>query len=283
MKALVLSGGGSRGSWEAGALQYLGEHLSHGFEFISGTSVGSINAAGLAMYSEAEFKAATEYLVHIWKLRWPLGIPALWEPSLGTNDQLEKLLAKTIDVDKIKKSGIKLRLPSVDLKTGTLHSYTEEDIVKLGIAPIMASASFPVAFPPVTIGLRWETDGGVIDMAPLGQAIAAGADDITVLVTRDPYEMSFKRKSDLQNTIQVALRVIDIMTQTVLDGDLKTCQLVNQMLKHGVQFKGKRPINLTILYPLQPLGEPLDFTGDMMRRQIMQGYDDAQSQMSDDT
>lgn len=49
--ALVLSGGGARGAYEAGVLSYLFEHLiprlSPGFEFdlLSGTSVGAIHAA----------------------------------------------------------------------------------------------------------------------------------------------------------------------------------------------------------------------------------------------
>ena len=49
--ALVLSGGGARGAYEAGVLSYLFEHvypaLPRGFEFdvVSGTSVGAIHAA----------------------------------------------------------------------------------------------------------------------------------------------------------------------------------------------------------------------------------------------
>ncbi|MBW1878801.1 MAG: patatin-like phospholipase family protein [Deltaproteobacteria bacterium] len=51
-RALVLSGGGSRGSWQAGALDYFADSNAFpgGFGLIHATSVGAINALGLAMY-----------------------------------------------------------------------------------------------------------------------------------------------------------------------------------------------------------------------------------------
>jgi len=292
MKALVLSGGGSRGSWEAGALRYLGEAGYGGYEFISGTSVGSINAAGLAMFSPEEFAAATEHVHNlwvekvtktsdIWKLRFPLGIPALWNPSIGTNKQLAKLLDGLVDMEAIKASGIQLRLPAVDLETGKLYEYTVEDLEKYGIAPIMASASFPIAFPPVEIANGWMTDGGVIDMAPLGAAIAAGADEIMVLVTRDPKGVAYKSRHEMGNALKAASRILDIMTQTVLEGDLRMAEMTNCLVDTGhAMAKGKRKVDITVIGPSKPLGEALDFSGELMRQQNDQGYEDAKQYLS---
>ena len=57
--ALVLSGGGSRGAYEAGACQALAE-LGIEIDIITGTSVGAINAA---MVTQGELELATK----LWK------------------------------------------------------------------------------------------------------------------------------------------------------------------------------------------------------------------------
>lgn len=286
MKALVLSGGGSRGSWQAGALKYLGEKGYGGYGFVSGTSVGSINACGVAMFKPENFSEAVEYITalwttkvtktsDIWQLRCPLGIPALWKPSLGTNDQLRKLLTDVVNIPKILESGIALRLPAADLETGALRVYTADDLKEYGVEPVMASASFPVAFPPVDVGGHWMSDGGLIDIAPLGSAIDAGADEIMVIVTRNPKQIPYKSRNDMGNTLAVGIRDLDIMEQTVLQDDLRVCGIYNKLIDDGHEIKGKRKVKLTILYPLEPLGDSLDFSGALMQRQMAQGYSDA--------
>lgn len=291
--ALVLSGGGSRGSWEAGFLQYLGTIYPKGFGFISGTSVGSVNAVGLAMYPPALFPDATAY-VHdiwtekvtktsdIWTMRQPLGIPALWNPSIGKNDALFKLLTDVVDIPAIKASGIILRLPAADLETGKLFEYTIEDLDKHGILPVMASASFPVAFPPVEIGDEWLTDGGVIDMAPLGSAIKAGAEKILVLTTRSPDGVAYKSRKEMRSAITVSERIIDIMTQTVLEGDLKLCEFTNALVEveHPL-VEGKRRVEVVVIGPSKPLGPSLNFSGDLMKQQMDLGYADAKKAHED--
>jgi len=295
MRALVMSGGGSRGSWEAGALKYMGEQpeFARGFDFISGTSVGSINAVGLAMFPPEHFEDGVNY-VHklwtdkvtktsdIWQIRKPLGIPALWNPSIGTNAALFKLLEGVVDIDAIVASGIVLRLPAVDLETGEIHEFDTNDLVRYGILPPAASASFPVAFPPVEIADWWLTDGGVVDMAPLGSAIDAGADEIVVLLTRDANGVAYKSRKHMKNAIDVAMRVIDIMTQTVLMGDLAVAEMTNALVEGAPghpKAVGKRKVKITILAPSKPLGESLDFSGDLMQAQMAQGYEDAKTQL----
>ena len=71
--AIVLSGGGARGAYEAGVLAYLFEHvypeLPPGFEFdiVSGTSVGAIHAGFLAASSHLEPAERARALVEIWQ------------------------------------------------------------------------------------------------------------------------------------------------------------------------------------------------------------------------
>jgi NTE family protein len=70
--AIVLSGGGARGAYEAGVLSYLFEHiyprLRPGFEFdiVSGTSVGAIHAGYVAASASHASGARARALIETW-------------------------------------------------------------------------------------------------------------------------------------------------------------------------------------------------------------------------
>ncbi len=72
MTALVLSGGGARGAYEAGVLRYVRDELPKRirphvrFEILAGTSVGAINCCFLAATSHAPEQQG-ELLVNLWQ------------------------------------------------------------------------------------------------------------------------------------------------------------------------------------------------------------------------
>jgi predicted acylesterase/phospholipase RssA len=66
--ALVLSGGGSNGSWEAGVLWGLvhsGNPTDFEWDYVTGISAGSINTAGLAGWAVGDEVLATEWLSEV--------------------------------------------------------------------------------------------------------------------------------------------------------------------------------------------------------------------------
>ena len=71
-RAIVLSGGGARGAYEAGALRFLLQEfpkrsgLSVDFDIVSGTSVGAIHACFLAATAELGAERG-ELLTNIWE------------------------------------------------------------------------------------------------------------------------------------------------------------------------------------------------------------------------
>jgi NTE family protein len=71
--AIVLSGGGARGAYEAGVLSYLFEHiypaLPPGFEFdiLSGTSVGAIHAAYVAASAHMKGEQRSKRILDTWR------------------------------------------------------------------------------------------------------------------------------------------------------------------------------------------------------------------------
>jgi NTE family protein len=88
--ALVLSGGGSRGAYEAGVLSWLFENvypkLGERFEFdiVSGTSVGAIHAAYVAATSGVNPPARSKALIDTWRnMRFDNVLQLTWRDFVG--------------------------------------------------------------------------------------------------------------------------------------------------------------------------------------------------------
>src|SRR2546421_3753562 len=66
-RALVLSGGGAKGSWQVGACQHLIVERGLWFDVIAGVSAGAVNAATLAQARDPdELAAELEHLRAVW-------------------------------------------------------------------------------------------------------------------------------------------------------------------------------------------------------------------------
>lgn len=102
MRALVLSGGGAKGAYQAGAIRHLLGDLGIHYDGFCGSSVGAINAAHLAQFSAGNaLDAATSLLqlrerintARVYRKRyggalWHL--PALWKPSVYDSSPLQR-------------------------------------------------------------------------------------------------------------------------------------------------------------------------------------------------
>jgi NTE family protein len=261
-----------------------------GFSFVSGTSVGSINGAGLAMYApEHQLEGAREVermwleeisgTDSIWSPRTPFGIPALWQPSFGQTRALRDLLERLVDIPKLLSSGVGFRCPAVDLHTGELIEFTGEDLGKHGIDVLLASSSFPLAFPPIEIDGDLLTDGGVRDIAPIGAALDHGAEKVIVFATRDPRKAPFMPPEAFTgwlSLLRLGMRVIDLQSLEILWNDIQTCRTMNYAISAGVPHAGHvTHVDLDVLYPSEPLGDPLAFDPTTMKAQVELGRQDA--------
>jgi len=92
--ALVMSGGGSNGAWESGALWGLvnyGRAEDYKYDVVSGVSIGSINASGLAVFGIGDELAAVDFIYSTWQnissedifIEWPMGlVSSLYSESI---------------------------------------------------------------------------------------------------------------------------------------------------------------------------------------------------------
>lgn len=176
--ALVLSGGGARGAYEAGVWQALTE-LGIKIDIITGTSVGAINAA---MVAQGELELACS----LWKemeTHMVFDVPEGSQPieyareivfnhGAGTSG-LKALMEKYIDEEKVRNSPMEFGITAVSLPDFKPHLLFKEDIPQGKMIDfIMASASaFPAIHSYPIDGTEY-IDGGYADVLPMDMALS---------------------------------------------------------------------------------------------------------------
>lgn len=279
MRALVLSGGGSKGAYQVGALKKW--MLEDGLEYdiIAGVSVGAINGACLAQVPIGHPQAAWRTLKSSWdqadtsKVRkpWcPFGVlSALWKPSVYNSEPLQNWISNGLDLKKIATSGRILRVVAVSWDTGESRVVSEDDphLDKW----VAASSSFPGMLTPIKLGNQLWTDGGIRNVTPLGEAIRAGATHIDVIMCSNP-EAKDLYESDGKSVPSLAFRAIDLMVTQIVRADLKICGLKNDLAGPY------RKVDVRILMPETSLAtamQSLDFSPPFLKRMMEIGYQDA--------
>jgi NTE family protein len=282
MKALVLSGGGSKGAYQCGALSYLLGELETHYDIICGVSVGAINCGFLAQYPHGREKESIEKLEELWlqltneKIykSWKFWgrIAALWKPSFFDSQPLIDLLNHHIDLDKIRATGKKASVGAVSISSGkyTVFHQDNDNFVKA----VIASASFPGVLRPIQIGDQLWADGGVKEITPLRTAIDLGATDIDVLTTSP--DKRIKMFLENPNTLDMFKRSMDLSADKIMSNDIEKVQMHNKLAEKGVE--GYRAVKLNIIRPKYNLIEDfLDFSPHKIREMMEKGYADAKS------
>ena len=208
--ALVLSGGGSRGSYQIGVLKAL-KRMSIKIDTVVGTSAGALNAAmvatgspeiaeelWLSTTSKEIFDLDTDMPTLVQNLKEKLRVDDEVFGNLSlppdqfvgyardiinnggvTGDGMAHLIDKYIDEKKIRKSPMEFGLVTVEYPSMTGYKLMKDDIPvgQLGLY-IQASAScFPLMQYTEINGKRF-VDGGFCDNLPISMALANKAEKI---------------------------------------------------------------------------------------------------------
>jgi predicted acylesterase/phospholipase RssA len=156
MLALVLSGGGLFGAWQAGAWSELIDHVTP--DLIVGASVGSLNGYVIA-------SGAT-----------PAELKAMWlEPSFARFADLPSNIRRMMSHYTPR---IPLAITAVELPRMKPRIFRDAEITWRHLA---ASCALPVALPQVRIGDHWYSDGGLLGALPLWAAAELGAKKMIAL------------------------------------------------------------------------------------------------------
>lgn len=225
MKTLILSGGGARGAFEVGVLKKLVERGEE-WDLIAGVSVGALNGGFLAQYEKGQQLAGVHDLEQFWLniksnkdvyRNWFFRqLSSLWRGGLYNTAPLKKLVYDNINPDRYNESGVSLIVGAVSYETGDYYSRsTQRDGTENIRDWILASASFPVAFPTVPIdGQHW-TDGGVRNITPLFDVLSYPVTGGHIVMASPYSRLLYPKAKGWRSAINVALRCGEIMSSEI--------------------------------------------------------------------
>ena len=183
--AFVLSGGGTLGATQVGALRALVEHDIHA-DLVLGSSVGALNGAAYAHGSNLD---NIERLRRAWLSAAGSGVfthGRMWEllhfttkrPSVYEHHGLRSLVESAIEFEDLSHAPIPLGVMVTALSGDPERCYWKGPAREL----LLASSALPGVFPSVFLDGEELIDGGVINNVPVSHAVAAGATSIYVVV-----------------------------------------------------------------------------------------------------
>jgi NTE family protein len=268
--ALVLSGGGAKGAFQAAAEKYAREVKGYQWDIIAGVSVGALNATMLAMHKYQRlfeiWNTISDDKVYTGGFNLISVINLLFgAKSFYGNEPLRKLLIQEFEPDKI---DVDLRVGSVSLISGKYQEFRRGDPNL--IEAVLASTVMPVIWTPEDISQRFRSmvDGGVRRITPIGDVLDADPDEIVIINCNA--EASSALTQPPGNVVQIGLRTLDILLNELFVSDMDEFVKINALVKeaeqHGVTLhkpgsdKPLKYFECKIIEPDEALGETLDFS-----------------------
>lgn len=183
--ALVLEGGGNRGVFTAGVLDYLMEQDIR-FSYIAGVSAGACNAVDFVSGQRERTKKCM--ILDDKEYRYISIENVLKNRSLFDMDMLFDKYPNEIfpfDFDAYFQSDTKCELVVTNCSTGEAEYLSEENDKKRLMDICRASSSLPVVSPMVKLDGEWYLDGGISDSIPVIHTMKQGYRKNVVILTRN--------------------------------------------------------------------------------------------------
>jgi NTE family protein len=268
--ALVLSGGGAKGAWEAGVASEL---LARGapIRLVAGSSAGALNAAmvadGRLDRLESVWRSITREQIYLLRPAVVFGglLPG-WLTLLALNragslldaTPLRTLITETIDFARVRASPVAVLVVAADLARRDTRRF---DNATLTVDALLAAAAVPGAFAPVEVDGALLSDAGLVGRAPVLDALSAGPAVARVLVA-----MSYAtdERGERPTTMRIALEQAFEMA------------MVHQVRRDTELARLKYPaVDVQLLTPSAPLDlTPLGFEPSAIARALDLGKRD---------
>lgn len=243
MRALVISGGGSKGAFAGGVAQYLMQELHHSYDLFLGTSTGSLLISHLALqkidkikevytsvdqnsiFSNCPFTIQKKYgLDTIGINHWNV-LKNFYRgaKTFGESHNLHRLIKNTLSLEEFKKlkqgpKGIivtvsNLSLNQVEYKNIKDYDYEEfcEWIwISCNYAPFMSLVR--------KNGCEY-ADGGLGNMVPIAEAIKRGATQVDVIVLQT--EVSHLNRLPSKNPFSLMTNIFEFMLDRIENQNIR--------------------------------------------------------------
>lgn len=289
MRALVISGGGSKGAFAGGVAEYLLDVEKNNYDIFIGTSTGSLLVSHLALdkiaiikkvytsvteehiFSRCPFKIKNRNGVDVIKINhFNVLINFLrGSNTFGESFNLKKLIRKTIskeDFDQLK-SGNKIvvvtvtNLSSNKVEYKSLADYDYDDFCDW----IWISCNY-IPFMSLAIKNNSEYgDGGFTSLVPIREAINRGATEIDAIILET--EVHISPKFTGKNPFSLLVNLFGTLLEQVQKNDITIGKLtaINENVKLNLYYT-----------PTQLTSNALVFNKIQMEKWWKQGYDTAE-------
>lgn len=268
--ALVFSGGGAKGAWEAGVAAAL---LERGvpIRLAAGSSAGALNAVmvadGRIDRLEALWRSVSRDQVYA--LRPSIFFAGLlpgWLTLLTLNaagslldpQPLRDLLTAALDLDRVRASPVRVVVVTTDLARRDTRLFDNQTV---SIDALMAATAVPGAFPPVEVDGVLLVDGGLTARAPVLEALTSGIGLGRVVVAMSyATDERGERPTTLRRTLEEAFEMA----------------MIHQIRRDVELARLRHPgVDVQLVTPSAPLAlRPLDFDPDGLSRALARGRAD---------
>jgi NTE family protein len=275
--ALVLSGGGAKGAYEAGVASALLE-AGLPIRLVAGSSAGALNAAMIADGRVERLSALWRGLTRdrVYSLRTGVlfaGLLPGWltllaldrAGSLFDPAPLGELIDASLDLERIRDSPVRLLVVTTDLARREQRIFDNRTVTR---EALMAAAAVPGAFPAVEVDGALLVDGGLTGRAPVLEALGAqaGAERALVVMSYAPGERG-AAPSTMRRALEEAFEM----------------GMIHQIRRDVELARLKFPaVEVHLLTPSAPLAlRPLDFDPERIARALERGREDGRACLSD--
>ena len=269
--ALVLSGGGAKGAYEAGVAAVFVER-GLPIRLVAGSSAGALNAAMIAdgrmERLETLWRGLSRDRVYSLRTRvlfagllpgWLTLLALDGAGSLFDPQPLRELIDASLDLERVRASSVRLLVITSDLARREARLFDNRTITR---EALMAAAAVPGAFPAVDVGGALLVDGGLTGRAPVLEALAAepGVARAVVVMSYAPDEHGAP-PTTMRRALEEAFEM-GMIHQIRRDVELAR-----------LKFPG---VEIHLLQPSAPLAlRPLDFDQAGIARALERGREDA--------
>jgi NTE family protein len=151
------------------------------------------------------------------------------QDSLVSGDNFRRTLAQYIPSDARTFRALKIPFYAVtaDILSATTIVFGDEPDVDV-LDPVLASASFPIVLPPVTIDGFQLTDGGVTAAVPIEAALLRGATELYVI----DLEPDVNKMQPVQGVLPIASQTLLTSLREQLIDDLRDASKAGAIVHH---------------------------------------------------
>jgi predicted patatin/cPLA2 family phospholipase len=248
MRALVISGGGSKGAFAGGVAQYLIEQMGHEYDIFVGTSTGSLLISHLALNKIEKIKdiyssvnQQSIFNSNPFLIRKKHGIDAIsinhWnviknflrgKKTFGESENLRNLIRNSITPEEFntlkqsKKDVVvtvsNLSLNQVEYKS--INDFTYDDYCDW----VWISSNYTPFMSLVRKNSYEYADGGLGSLVPIEEALRRGATEVDVVVLHT--EVNYYNRMPSRNPFELITTMINFVLDRIENQNIRVGKLV---------------------------------------------------------